>query len=75
MSRGRPVPVDSIEAARQRRGWTITELAEAADVSIATASRACAGRPVSAETVWKLAAAFERFPANTAIERLLQGRA
>jgi hypothetical protein len=71
MSRGYGLPPDKVELARVLRGWSVTEMAKACELSMATASRASAGRPLSIETLRRLGRGFRQHPPNPEIRALL----
>lgn len=56
-----------------RRGWSLTDLARAAHISCATVTAAHSGRPVSPESVRRIADALNAVPPIAGIDRLLLG--
>lgn len=68
---GRPIPTDSLNRARQARGWTVTDLAQRAHMSTETASRACRGLLVSPRTFDKIRKALEGQPVSEVARELL----
>jgi transcriptional regulator with XRE-family HTH domain len=71
--RGLPIPVEDINRARAARNWSVSELARLSRIGLATASRACAGKPVSLDTIERIAEAFRAHPANLHVRALLRG--
>jgi transcriptional regulator with XRE-family HTH domain len=72
MSRGYRLPPDKMDRARVARGWSVADLAREAGLSIATASRALAGRPVSGQTLRGLGRAFRQHPPHPDVRVLLE---
>ncbi|TMC05582.1 MAG: hypothetical protein E6J41_21580 [Chloroflexi bacterium] len=71
MTLGYRLPPDKMNRARVERGWSVSDLAREADLSIATASRALAGRPVSVKTLCGLGRAFSRHAPHPEVHALL----
>jgi lambda repressor-like predicted transcriptional regulator len=55
-----------------RRGWNLSALARAAGISSATVTAACSGRPVSPESVHRIADALNATPPIVGIDGLLR---
>lgn len=72
MTRGYRLPPDRMNRARVERGWSVADLAREAEVSIATASRALAGRPVSVKTLQGLGRAFREHSPHPDVFALLE---
>lgn len=72
MTRGYRLPADKMDRARVERGWSVADLAREADLSIATASRALAGQPVSVKTLRGLSRAFSQHPPHPEVRALLE---
>jgi DNA-binding Xre family transcriptional regulator len=56
-----------------RRGWNLTDLANAAGISEATVRAARAGRPVSPKSLRSIAAALVSAPPLDGVDELLLG--
>ena len=72
--RGVRIPAERINRARAARGWSVSDLAEISRIGLATASRACTGKPISSATVRRLAEAFRSHPADQNVLALLRGQ-
>jgi hypothetical protein len=60
-----------IETKNRQRGWRLTDLAEAADISIPTAYRASKGHPISWATANKINGAYARTLPDAGLVELL----
>jgi transcriptional regulator with XRE-family HTH domain len=56
-----------------RRGWNLSDLAREAGISAATVTAARSGRPVSPESVRRIADALNATPPVAGVDRLLLG--
>ncbi len=65
---------DRLRFETARRGWSHADLARAAGVSAPTITTAMSGRPISAETLRKIALALSVSPPLAGIDELLPAR-
>ncbi len=67
------VQSDRLRLEMARRGWTASILAREAGISPPTVSAAMAGKPIAAQSLGLIAAAFGRVPALPTIDALIAG--
>ena len=72
-TKGKAIDVETMNDARVARNWSVLDLARIAGIGTGTASNACNGKPISAETMRRIAHALQAHPPDEAVRALLGG--